>query len=156
MPWQPLLDGAWNVSAWESVRAILADLESQGREPSGDPSLAGGTTGLAILQGYLAQAGGGSASVAVARRCLEYATASMAEQPENPGSHHRQTGWRAINRDRRSGQPGRIDQPSGASVIAGLSAKREPARGVEFSDAGQPDQLAAFRAGVCHPEIAFE
>jgi hypothetical protein len=81
MPWQPLLDGAWNVSAWESVRAILADLESQGREPSGDPSLAGGTTGLAILQGYLAQAGGGSASVAVARRCLEYATASMAEQP---------------------------------------------------------------------------
>ena len=90
MPWQPLLDGAWNVSAWESVRAILADLESQGREPSGDPSLAGGTTGLAILQGYLAQAGGGSASVAVARRCLEYATASMAEQP-GTGSEARDT-----------------------------------------------------------------
>jgi hypothetical protein len=45
---------------WESVRAILADLESWGRESSGNPSLAGGTAGLAVLHGYLAQAGKGA------------------------------------------------------------------------------------------------
>ena len=66
MTWQPVLEGAANKSAREGVRAILADLESWGREPSGDPSLAGGTAGLAVLHGYLAQAGLGPESEAVA------------------------------------------------------------------------------------------
>src|SRR5436305_10418356 len=76
MPWQPLLEGAARDSARESVRAILADLESWGREPSGDPSLAGGTAGLAVLLGYLAQTGQGPESAAVTRRCLQHATAA--------------------------------------------------------------------------------
>jgi hypothetical protein len=81
MPWQPLLDGAWNVSAWESVRAILADLERPGREPSGDFSLAGGSAGLAVLHGYLAQIGHGHESDALARRYLEHAAAAVAKRP---------------------------------------------------------------------------
>ena len=81
MPWQPILEGPLKERAWESVRAIVADLESWGREPLGDPSLAGGTTGLAILHGYLAQTGPEPESAAIARRCLEHATASLAEQP---------------------------------------------------------------------------
>ena len=82
MPWQPLLEGALRDSARQSVRAILADLESRGREPFGDPSLAGGTAGLAVLYGYLAQTGQEPESDARARRCLQHATAAMAEQPE--------------------------------------------------------------------------
>src|SRR6516165_1782687 len=81
MPWQPLLEGAWRDSARESVRAILAGLESLGRAPSGDPSLAGGTAGLAVLLGYLAQTGLEPESAAVAHRCLQHATAAVVEQP---------------------------------------------------------------------------
>jgi len=81
MPWQPLLEGALRDSARQSVRAILADLESRGREPSSDPSLAGGTAGLAVLHGYLAQTGLGPESAVVAHRCLQHATAAVAERP---------------------------------------------------------------------------
>jgi hypothetical protein len=81
MAWQPLLDGAASDAAQESLQAILADLESRGREPSGDPSLASGTAGRAVLHGYLAQAGQGPESDARARRCLQHATAAVAEQP---------------------------------------------------------------------------
>src|SRR4029077_9880693 len=97
MPWQPLLEGALRDSARESLRAILADLESRGREPSGDPSLAGGTAGLAVLPGSLARAGvtaclpslhaslaqtgQGPGSEALARRYLQHAIAAVAGQP---------------------------------------------------------------------------
>ena len=81
MPWQPLLEGRLREHAWESVRAILADLESRGRQPSGDPSLAGGTTGLTMLHGYLAQSGRSPGSAALARRHLEHASAFVANNP---------------------------------------------------------------------------
>jgi hypothetical protein len=68
MTWQPLLEGAASESARESVRAILADLESSAREPSSDPSLAGGTAGLALLHGYLAEPGLGPEPDVIARR----------------------------------------------------------------------------------------
>jgi len=92
MTWQPLLEGAASEAAREGVRAILADLESWGREPSGDPSLAGGTVGLAVLHGYLAQAGLGPESEAVARRCLRHATAAMAERPGSASLYSGLTG----------------------------------------------------------------
>jgi hypothetical protein len=81
MSWQPLLEDAASESARESVRAILVDLESPGREPSGDPSLAGGTAGLAVLHGYLAQTGLGPEPEVVARRCLRHAIAAVSERP---------------------------------------------------------------------------
>jgi hypothetical protein len=81
MPWQPLLEGAWKISARESVRAILADLERRGLEPSGDFSLAGGSAGLAVLHGYLAQSGHGDESDALARRYLQHAATAVAERP---------------------------------------------------------------------------
>ena len=92
MTWQPLLEGAASEAAREGVRAILADLESWGREPSGDPSLAGGTAGLGVLHGYLAQAGLGPESEAVARRCLRHATAAMAERPGSASLYSGLTG----------------------------------------------------------------
>ena len=81
MTWRPLLEGTASRSACESMRAVLADLESWGREPSGDPSLAGGTAGLAVLHGYLAQTGHGPESDAVVRRGLRHATAAVSERP---------------------------------------------------------------------------
>ena len=92
MTWQPLLEGAWRDTARESVRAILDDLESRGREWSGDPSLAGGMAGLAVLHGYLAQAGRGPASHARAHRCLRHATAAAAEQPRTASLYSGLTG----------------------------------------------------------------
>ena len=80
MHWQPLLEGALKDCAWESLQAIVADLERRGLDPSGDFSLAGGSAGLAVLHGYLAQAGRGPASNARAHRCLRHATAAAAEQ----------------------------------------------------------------------------
>jgi hypothetical protein len=102
MAWQPLLEGALKDCAWESVQAIVADLERPGREPSGDFALAGGTAGLAVLHGYLAQAGKGAGNLlperpegcfaqkvpdpfsspdALARRYLQHAAAAVAERP---------------------------------------------------------------------------
>jgi hypothetical protein len=81
MPWQPLLEGALKGSARESVRAILADLESLGPDSWENPSLAGGTAGLAVLHGYLAQAGLELESEARARRCLQHATAAVTKRP---------------------------------------------------------------------------
>jgi hypothetical protein len=81
MPWQPLLEGAERESAWESVQAIAADLSSLGRDSWGNPSLAGGVAGLAVLHGYRAQTGQGPESDDLVRRCLQHAIAVAAEQP---------------------------------------------------------------------------
>jgi hypothetical protein len=92
------------------VRAILADLQSCGREPSGDPSLAGGTAGLAVLHGYLAQAGLGPESEAVARRCLRHATAAMAERPGSASLYSGLTGVGWAISHLRPRWPGRDDE----------------------------------------------
>jgi hypothetical protein len=78
--------------ALESVRAILDDLSPLGREPAGDPSLAGGTTGLAILHGYLAQGQHGSDPAVVAVRCLRHAIAAMADDPTEASLYSGLTG----------------------------------------------------------------
>jgi hypothetical protein len=81
MAWQPLLQGDLKDRAWERIRAILHDLSTLAKDPAGDPSLAGGTSGLALLYGYLAQTEGGPDHVATSKRYLEHATVAMADQP---------------------------------------------------------------------------
>jgi class I lanthipeptide synthase len=92
MSWQPLLRGIWKDLAWEGVQAILDDLAPGGRDPAGDPSLASGTTGLAILHGYLAQSQCGPEHAALAVRYLKAATAAVAEQPTSASLHSGLTG----------------------------------------------------------------
>ena len=116
MPWRPLLEGTASRSACESVRAILTDLESWGREPSGDPSLAGGTAGLAVLHGYLAQAGLGPESEAVARRCLRHATAAVAERPGRASLYSGLTGVGWAISHLRARWPGRDDEDDLAEI----------------------------------------
>jgi hypothetical protein len=90
MSWQPLLQAALKDGAWRSVREILDDLSPAERDPTGDPSLAGGLAGLALLHGYLGQAGQQGLRAAgfipagtspAARRCLRRATAAVADNP---------------------------------------------------------------------------
>jgi hypothetical protein len=116
MTWQPVLEGAASDSARESVRAILADLESLGREPSGDPSLAGGTAGLAVLHGYLAQTGRGPETDAVARRCLRHAIAAMSERPGTASLYSGLTGVGWAIAHLRPRWPGRDDEDDLAEI----------------------------------------
>jgi hypothetical protein len=74
MSWQPLLRGALGDRARARVQAIVDDLAAGEQSAAGDPSLAEGSAGLALLHGYLAQG-----SVAV--RCLADATAAVADRP---------------------------------------------------------------------------
>jgi hypothetical protein len=59
MGWQPILEGGLKDRARESVAAVLEALSTRERDLDDAPSLAGGTAGLAILHGYLAQTEGG-------------------------------------------------------------------------------------------------
>jgi hypothetical protein len=120
MPWQPLLDGAWNVSAWESVRAILADLERPGREPSGDFSLAGGSAGLAVLHGYLAQSGHGHESDALARRYIQHATDAVSKRPGTASLFSGLTGVGWAMAHLRSRYPGRDEEEELAEIDEAL------------------------------------
>jgi lantibiotic modifying enzyme len=81
MSWQPLLEGAPKVRARECIQALLDDLTPLGRDPGGEPSLAGGATGLALLHGYLAQSEGSPDHAASAGRCLQAAIAAVADRP---------------------------------------------------------------------------
>jgi hypothetical protein len=81
MSWQPLLQDARKDRALESVQAIVDDLARLSRDPGGDPSLAGGTAGLALLHGYLAQTQGAPDHAATAVRLLEQATTAVADKP---------------------------------------------------------------------------
>jgi lantibiotic modifying enzyme len=81
MPWQPLLQDALKDRALESVQAIVDDLARLSPAPAGDPSLASGTAGLALLYGYLAQTQGAPDHAATAVRLLQQATAAVADKP---------------------------------------------------------------------------
>jgi hypothetical protein len=80
MSWQPLLDGVLKDRALECVQAIVDDLARTGNSPA-DPSLAGGTAGLALLHAYRAGIERGQDSRIAAVRCVKDAAASMAEKP---------------------------------------------------------------------------
>jgi hypothetical protein len=111
MPWQPLLRGALKKSAVESIQTIVDDLAAPGQGQGGDPSLAGGAAGLALLHGYLAQAACGKDSGAAAR-CLERATAAVADNPTSASLYSGLTGvgWALAHlRGRRPGLDGEED-----------------------------------------------
>jgi hypothetical protein len=84
MSWQPLLEGVWKDRALESVQAVVDDLASLGCGPAGEPSLAGGTAGLALVHGYLEQARRGQGHAPTAVRYLRQAIAAVADQPALP------------------------------------------------------------------------
>src|SRR5262249_52891585 len=83
MGWQPLLDGVSKNRALESVQAIVNDLARIGQN-SADPSLAGGTAGLALMHAYCGLAKGGHECTTAAKRCVADAAVSMAEKPASP------------------------------------------------------------------------
>jgi len=79
MSWQPILEGGLKDRASETVDGILEAVSPLGREPGLGPSLAGGTAGLALLHGDLAEAGHGIDQPAAAVRCLTRAAADVAD-----------------------------------------------------------------------------
>jgi hypothetical protein len=79
MTWQPLLEGPWRDRALQGVEAIVDHLAPLTRDAAGDPTLAGGTSGLALLYAYQAQAQGGPEPVTAAIRCLEHAVAALSD-----------------------------------------------------------------------------
>jgi lantibiotic modifying enzyme len=80
MSWKPILEGELASLALESVQAILADLQANA-SPSDQPSLAGGTAGLAVLHGYLAQGEDRSAHAIAAHRLLQASLAAVTARP---------------------------------------------------------------------------
>jgi hypothetical protein len=92
MSWEPLLTGVWQERARESVLAIVEAVDAGGRNPADDPSLAGGTAGLAVLHGYLSHGERGPEHAAVARRCLREATAAVADNATPAGLYSGLTG----------------------------------------------------------------
>jgi lantibiotic modifying enzyme len=81
MSWRPLLQGALKGLALQSVQAIVEDLANLSPAAAGDPSLANGTAGLALLHGYLAQTEGAPDHAATAAGLLRQATATVADKP---------------------------------------------------------------------------
>jgi hypothetical protein len=81
MSWQPLLEGGLNDRANQCIATVLEALSTLEHDADGSPSLAGGTSGLAILHGYLAQAGRGQDHATVAAQLLRRATAAVADAP---------------------------------------------------------------------------
>jgi len=81
MCWQPILENVPKEQARGSIALILEALSKLERELDGAPSLAGGMAGLAVLHGYLAQAGGGQDHAALAAELLQRATAAVSDDP---------------------------------------------------------------------------
>src|SRR5262249_54171204 len=80
MSWQAVLEGRLKDRAQECVAAILDDLARLEPESMGDYSMAGGTAGLALLHGYLARTEQERDHAGIAVRCLNHATAAVAER----------------------------------------------------------------------------
>jgi lantibiotic modifying enzyme len=76
-----LLQGALKERAQCTLHAIVDDLARLEHGAAGDPTLASGAAGLAILHAYLAQAGRGTSHTDAAVRCLNRAVAALTEKP---------------------------------------------------------------------------
>jgi lantibiotic modifying enzyme len=92
MPWQPLLTGTIKARAWDSIRAIVEDISAQEHSVSLDASLASGTTGLALLHGYLAQIESEHDHAALAWRRLQHAIAAVEDNPTSASLYSGLTG----------------------------------------------------------------
>jgi hypothetical protein len=92
MSWQAILEGGLKDRARKSADTILEALSALERDHDWSPSLAGGTAGLAILHGYLAQTGGREDHAVAAVRCLQRAIAAAADHPESASLYGGLTG----------------------------------------------------------------
>jgi hypothetical protein len=92
MSWQPLLQGACKDRVWATVQGILEDLAAPEWAAADNPSLAGGSAGLAILHGYLALAPHRQGHADAAARCLEHALAGAAANPTSASLYSGLTG----------------------------------------------------------------
>jgi lantibiotic modifying enzyme len=92
MSWQPLLQGACKDRVWATVQGILEDLAAPEWASADEPSLAGGSAGLALLHGYLAQAQHGRGHADAAAHCLEQALAGVAANPTSASLYSGLTG----------------------------------------------------------------
>ena len=118
MSWQPLLQGTLAERAQDTMRAILDDLSPLASEPDGDPSLASGDAGLAILHGYLAQSGAGVEHAEIALRCIERALAAMADKPTEASLYSGLTGvgWALVHLQGRLSKPEKETGPLESQV----------------------------------------
>jgi hypothetical protein len=112
MCWQPLLEDGLKDRAMESIATVLDALSTRERDLDGVPSLAGGTTGLAVLHGYAAQAEHGQDHAAEAIRCLLRAMVAMAGQPGDASLYSGLTGvgWSLAHFQGRLPGPGIEDE----------------------------------------------
>jgi lantibiotic modifying enzyme len=92
MSWQPILQGALKDLALESVKAILDELAPLEGKPGGEPCLAGGTAGLALLHSYLLRAERRQEHSSLALRCLEHATGAVSNVPAEASFYSGLTG----------------------------------------------------------------
>jgi lantibiotic modifying enzyme len=92
MSWQPLLNGELKDEARECVRAIVDDLAAYWRDPAGEPSLADGHAGWAILCASLAQCDHGHRHLHIAQGCIERAVAATQKNPSTAALYGGLTG----------------------------------------------------------------
>jgi lantibiotic modifying enzyme len=92
MSWWPLLNGQLKDQAHAGVRAIVEDLAAYWRDPAGEPSLADGHAGWAILCAALAQSDHGNRHLRIAQGCLERAIAATQEKPSTAALYGGLTG----------------------------------------------------------------
>jgi lantibiotic modifying enzyme len=92
MSWWPLLDGDLKEEARDCVRAIVDDLATFWRDPAGEPSLADGYAGWAILCAALAQSDHGNRHLRIAQACIERAVAETQKNPSAAGLYGGLTG----------------------------------------------------------------
>jgi hypothetical protein len=107
MSWRPLLDGELKDEALAGVRAIVDDLVPFWRDPAGEPSLADGDAGWAILCAGLARSDRDSRHRRIAQTCIERAVAATEKNP------------------------------SAAGLFAGLASGRPAGRGASRTSAGR-------------------
>src|SRR6516162_4063062 len=92
MSWRPILDGELNDEARASVRAIVDDLAAFWRDPAGEPSLADGHAGSAILCACMAQSDRGRTHRRMAQVFIERAIAATEKNPSAAGLYPGLTG----------------------------------------------------------------
>src|SRR5262245_59906257 len=92
MGWQALLEGTLKDRAEQTVQAIVEAIAGSGPDAAGDPSLAGGTSGLALLDGYLALSQHRPDHAALAERQLHRTITAVTDSPTSASLHSGLTG----------------------------------------------------------------
>jgi lantibiotic biosynthesis protein len=90
--WQPVLSGEMAARALETVRAIAAELAELNGSKIDEPSLAGGSAGLALLYSYCGQAEPGDDDEQIAVECLSRAIEAVGAMDLGPSLYGGFTG----------------------------------------------------------------